>query len=243
MRSSLSCQWCRRAKVKCRHNGSPPCRACASNSSRNCTLSLPRKKSAQRLYSNQELPSPTRPLETEPSTSTTAQREDTRPDILPVPASAPNDQTFANLPCVASMVGVSASSVSPKNTKNFLATVGRETICHAIEIFQQRFTMFSFLHGPTVNSIIYKDHPLGLQFCGILAVCARFIPKLVHQHGSPLLASEYFAAYLRRTINCDMATGHDITIAQTLLLLSFHDWAAAKGGCLLYTSDAADEMD
>jgi hypothetical protein len=128
------------------------------------------------------------------------------------------------------MTEVSGPSHLPNNSEDILASIDRETIMHAVEIFQQRFTMFSFLHGPTLLSLIYGEGPLDLRFCGILALCARFIPKLVERYNGPLPASEHFAAYLRCRITCQAANGQEISVAQALLLLSFHDWGAAKGG-------------
>jgi hypothetical protein len=100
----------------------------------------------------------------------------------------------------------------------------------ATEIFQQRFAMFSFLHGPTLIKLIHGDSPLDLRFCGIMALCARYIPELIQEHGGPLAASEHFAAYLRHKITAQTLIGLEIATVQTLLLLSFHDWGSSKGG-------------
>ncbi|KAJ5085306.1 hypothetical protein N7532_010077 [Penicillium argentinense] len=127
------------------------------------------------------------------------------------------------------MTEVSNSIITPNNPENPLAEVDQETVLFAVEIFQQRFAMFSFLHGPTLLSLIYGKRALDLRFCGILAVCARFIPKLIRRHGGSQSASEHFAAYLRSKITCQTARGYEISVAQALLLLSFHDWGSAKG--------------
>jgi hypothetical protein len=121
-----------------------------------------------------------------------------------------------------------ALSSAPPNDP--LLGLDRKVVLNATEIFQQRFTMFSFLHGPTLLKLIYGENPLDLRFCGIMALCARFIPELIHEHGGPLAASEHFAAYLRHKITAQIVISLDITIAQTLLLLSFHDWGSGKGG-------------
>lgn len=41
MRTTLACQWCRSSKIKCQHNGTAPCWACASRPGRECVLSRP----------------------------------------------------------------------------------------------------------------------------------------------------------------------------------------------------------
>ncbi|KAJ6020754.1 hypothetical protein N7540_006258 [Penicillium herquei] len=128
------------------------------------------------------------------------------------------------------MTEVSASSNSPAALEDPLLKLDRSVIMKATEIFQQRFAMFSFLHGPTLIKIIHGDAPLDLRFSGIMALCARFIPELIHEYGNPLAASENFAAYLRHKITAQTVIGDDISMAQTLLLLSFHDWGSGKGG-------------
>ena len=233
MRYSLSCQWCRRSKVKCRHNGAPPCQACTSNPLRACVLSLPRKRGTHSSSTSGPVSQGVqvaRGAHTSPRTHGESTKPNRSPESLGEAHDIRNDNFCNNMPCASSMTEASGRSHLPNNSEDILASIDRETIMHAVEIFQQRFTMFSFLHGPTLLSLIYGEGPLDLRFCGILALCARFIPKLIERHKDPLSASEHFAAYLRRRITCQAASGHDLSVTQALLLLSFHDWGAAKGG-------------
>ncbi|BAE65146.1 unnamed protein product [Aspergillus oryzae RIB40] len=232
MRASLSCQWCRKSKIKCRHKGAPPCQACASNPFRECVLSLPGKKAAPGPCSALGRVGQVSRVIKGTGLSSGVRREVLGGALVPSPGAnvIQNESSSADVPCVLPTTEVPDSGIAPNNSEYPLADVARETVISAVEIFQQRFAMFSFLHGPTLLSLIYGGHPLDLRFCGILAVCARFIPQLIRRHGSPPSASEHFASYLRSKITCQAATGHDIAVAQALLLLSFHDWGSAKGG-------------
>ncbi|KAL5359076.1 hypothetical protein BJX96DRAFT_164193 [Aspergillus floccosus] len=44
MRSSLSCGYCRRSKIKCVHSGTAPCQKCRKSKIRDCVLTTPRNK-------------------------------------------------------------------------------------------------------------------------------------------------------------------------------------------------------
>jgi hypothetical protein len=229
MRTTLACQWCRRSKIKCRHDGTPPCRACASNPVRQCILSVP--KSKRKPHERSQI--------TQDARARVRTQDGPRPDAHPRTSlgdqSSHNDGSFdginTNLPCVSTiMMEASDSAHSSAPHDDPLPELDRRLILEATKIFQGRFTMFSFLHGPTLLKHIYGNNPLDLRFCGIMALCARFIPELIHKHGGPLAASEHFAAYLRHRITAHTIVSLDLKIAQTLLLLSFHDWGSGKGG-------------
>ncbi|KAE8420898.1 hypothetical protein BDV36DRAFT_281126 [Aspergillus pseudocaelatus] len=52
MRTTVACQWCRSAKIKCHHDGSPPCRSCSVNPGRQCILSTPKHQSKRHQSSS-----------------------------------------------------------------------------------------------------------------------------------------------------------------------------------------------
>lgn len=244
MRATLACHWCRKSKIKCRHDGKPPCQACTSNPGRECTLSIPRhhskRREALRLVSrtiHQGLPDKRRL--SAGSRAQEASEDVEHPETLLRDRQQlqyqPPQNVVANTLWPSSMLTGTPGSVKLQrkgpsaDLENPLSNLDRDLLLKAIESFQQRFTMFSFLHGPTLLDLVHGDTPLDIKFCGILALCARFIPELAEEHGGPLAASECFASYLRHTITCHMVVNADIGMAQALLLLSFHDWGSGKG--------------
>ncbi|KAL3454255.1 hypothetical protein BJX65DRAFT_263070 [Aspergillus insuetus] len=69
MRSTVACQWCRNAKVKCHHNGTAPCRSCILHPGQECILSTPRHTSRHarfRSRKNDTVRNPGRPREGAP---------------------------------------------------------------------------------------------------------------------------------------------------------------------------------
>lgn len=235
MRTTLACHWCRKSKIKCRHDGKPPCQACASNPNRNCALTKLQGKSKRQgvLQSTSQARhhgvgvARRFSLDRHGSEATEAaphhetQQQDFRRqhhEHLDNRLRAPSRRSWA-----------SGSRALQANLENPLLEIDRHFVLEATEIFQRQFTMFSFLHGPTLLDVIHGKNPLDIRFCGILALCARFIPKLSEQYGGSLAACEYFASYLRRSITCHMIASADIGMVQALLLLSFHDWGSGKG--------------
>lgn len=236
MRTTLACHWCRKSKIKCRHHGKPPCQACASNPGRDCALSKLSAKPKRRGVSQSTSQAVHHGVGVSrgpsPSPHVLEVTEAIRlPETLPQDFQRRYHEHFdsdqANQLRLPSWV--SGSTELQPDLENPLARIDRDLVWEATEIFQQQFTMFSFLHGPTLLDLIHGKDPLDIRFCGILALCARFIPKLSEQYGGSIAACQYFASYLRRSITCHMIANADIGIVQALLLLSFHDWGSGKG--------------
>ena len=216
----------------------PPCQACTSNPDRHCALSKLSGNPKRRGVSRSTFRATHHEIEaSRPSGqgsvlgATDAIRPpETLPQDLPRSHHGHLDNDQVNQPQLPLRhPWVSASRELQSCLENPLSRIDHDLVVEATEIFQQQFTMFNFLHGPSLlNSIRGKDS-LDIRFCGILALCARFIPKLSEQYGGSLAACEYFASYLRRSITCHMVANADLGIVQALLLLSFHDWGSGKG--------------
>lgn len=217
----------------------PPCQACASNPSRECTLSKLKAKPKRRGVSQSTCRvannGPQADRISNPGAHVSETTEATRlpePSLQGVQRSHRESLNNAQVNQPQSpfrYLGRSGSREPPLDFENPLLRIDRDLVLEATEIFQRQFTMFNFLHGPTLMDSIHGKDPLDIKFCGILALCARFIPKLAEQYGGRLAACEYFASYLRRSINCHMIANADIGTVQALLLLSFHDWGSGKG--------------
>ncbi|KAJ5646849.1 Transcription factorfungi [Penicillium lividum] len=200
MRTTLACQWCRKSKLKCHHNGSPPCKACASHAERECVLTTPQ---VVRRHPKPRSASRHRYLE--------------RPGYI--------EQTPDNTNDVEPQDFTPRSSRST----NPVTTVDREIIRRACQIFTQKFPEFGFLHKPTFLEHIHADSVSSLKLCAVMGLCARYLPEMTTRYGSALGASEHFAEYVRKNIMERVTSHADIDIIQTLVLLGLHDWGCCNG--------------
>lgn len=203
MRTTLACQWCRSSKIKCQHNGTAPCWACASRPGRECVLSRPGRQN-KLLHASQRTCQRLR-------SGFRHQRIVDRGGERDVLQHADRQESADHrLNITPSPAGIEGQAGSVAQSENPLLGIAREIVLTATQTFIRQFTMFSFLHEPTLFDVIHGRGELDIRFCGILALCARFIPALVDQHGGRCAASDYFASYLRRNITCEMAASDDI---------------------------------
>jgi hypothetical protein len=225
MRTTLACHWCRKSKIKYRHDGKPPCQACASNPGRNCVLSKLQGKPKCRRVSRSTSKATHHGVGVAQGSSLEHPVLEAT-EAVQLRETPPQDFQRRHHEHLDNQLQSPSRQSDPENP---LSRIDRSLSLEATEIFQCQFTMFSFLHGPTCFDVLHRKDPLDLRFCGILALCARFIPKLSEQYSGPLAACKYFASYLRRSITCHMIATADIGVVQALLLLSFHDWGSSKG--------------
>lgn len=130
------------------------------------------------------------------------------------------------------------------------------------ELFQLHFsTDLPFLHGPTflnpvrgaaaslsvpISSVPDQQDPetrlpgLEMLLLGLLALTARFHPRLVAYHSSnspkhstdPITASEYYATALRAMLGGEQGAyigQPDLHKVQALLMLGLHEWGMCRG--------------
>ncbi|KAB8201779.1 hypothetical protein BDV34DRAFT_162317 [Aspergillus parasiticus] len=125
-----------------------------------------------------------------------------------------------------------AVSQQPKTIllpENALENLDRELVIRASRRFVQQFPEFGFIHKPTFFEYILQDGIPAIKLCAIMALCARYIPALVDQYGSPYLASEHFANVVRDNIMKYMAQHPGIDTVHALILLSLYDWGEGNG--------------
>ncbi|KAK4868073.1 hypothetical protein LT330_007271 [Penicillium expansum] len=200
MRTTLACEWCRKSKLKCHHNGSPPCKACASHAGRECVLTTPqvvRRQPKPRIASRYPYLENPGPAERAPDNNADVEP----PELTPRPLESTNPVT----------------------------TVDREIVRRACQIFTQQFPEFGFLHKPTVLDHIQTNTISSLKLCAVVALCARYLPEVTSRYGSALAASEHFAEYVRKNIMERVTSHADIDVIQTLVLLGLHDWGCCNG--------------
>ncbi|CAG7951372.1 unnamed protein product [Penicillium nalgiovense] len=150
MRLSISCDACRQAKVKCVHQGQPPCQRCLKTKDQGCNLTDPRA-SRQRTRSNTV-------------TSRTPRKRKASSALSPVVGDAERS-TPGNVPVAQDLCRDLISSLSPA------------TVISAVETYRKKFPIANFLHYPSLISDISSNvNTVDSVFvASVLSLCVRFM--------------------------------------------------------------------
>lgn len=246
MRSRVACQYCRGRKVKCINDGSAAlaCRDCSALD-RKCIYE-PRGR--QKKTSNDITNSGTLPNVKGRSLSSAVERA----RLTSLQAGRKNG---------------GALSILPSPSRSGLALPNRQLLLEVVDIFydNQYQGIFQFVHKPSLYAFLrspdfkisdFSSHQNGsgnlLVILGILALCARFHPRLVSMYGAfdenhdpehftvnhncgssgkPLCiawqASAYFGWHAHRLLGSCFASP-SIERIQALTMLSSHEWGAGN---------------
>ncbi|RAK77030.1 uncharacterized protein BO72DRAFT_429777 [Aspergillus fijiensis CBS 313.89] len=232
MRSTLACHWCRSAKVKCHHNGSPPCRACTLHRGRECILTKPkhasnrvrvsarpRKDSGARIPDNLGFdPSRADLLSDTQEASRRHLSQRHPPSLLDSQQYRMPEDSAPESHCNEASRGQTP-----------LTGLSKEIVERAFHTFIRQFPEFNFFHQPSFVLDLDQHRIPDLLLCAILAVTARFIPEVLRQHGSAARTSRTFADYVRQHIMQYSAQTMDLYSCQALVMLCLYDWGEGEG--------------
>ncbi|KAF2808118.1 uncharacterized protein BDZ99DRAFT_73562 [Mytilinidion resinicola] len=151
VRTTIACAWCRRSKIKCIHQGEPPCRNCLRNgrtSQGDCILSGPNIHAIRR----KRYRTPT--LSHKPTTVDTTHEE--------------GDIGADNTTCASNAV----SAIDPDGRViNTLRNTSRTDVLQAASKFHQTFPELSFLHLATFDVDSQETSSLLLK-AAMMALCS-----------------------------------------------------------------------
>ncbi|KAJ5138728.1 transcriptional regulator family: Fungal Specific TF [Penicillium bovifimosum] len=150
MRLSISCDACRQAKVKCVHEGQPPCQRCLKAKNPGCSLTDPRASKPGTRKGSVPLRAPRKRKASStlsPGLEDAARRV---PDIVPV---------------------------ARECSKDPVAALSSATIISAVETYRKKFPITNFLHYPSLISDISSDAHLvdSVFVASVLSLCVRFM--------------------------------------------------------------------
>ncbi|KAJ5679327.1 transcriptional regulator family: Fungal Specific TF [Penicillium macrosclerotiorum] len=150
MRLSISCDACRRAKVKCVHEGNPPCRRCQKTKADQCVLTDPR--ASERWVRRNTVASRT------PRKRRTIDKRS---------LASGEDQPKTR----------STSREIFKSDENPISALPPSTVITAIETYRKKFPIANFLHYPSLISDISTDFDSvdPIFIASLLSLCARFM--------------------------------------------------------------------
>lgn len=223
MRSSLSCDACRRAKVKCAHSGTPPCQRCTKSKINGCILTRPqlpppRKRKSQSVSgvsaaARRELSrgsasmsrTASEQLQIHPQLQ--AGTETGSPLLVPGPAQ-PGDS-------VTALVG------------RHIASLPNSVILKTLSAFTNKFPELAILHVPTfmaeLESRALSRESMGL-LGAVLAVTRGQLTVLGASWASALLSREEYAVYTREMLSQFILQPPKLQVVQMLLIITLYEW-------------------
>lgn len=187
-----------RAKVKCAHEGSPPCRRCLRSKIDGCTLTDPR---ASR---------PTTRRSTVGS-GTPRKRRKTTSDLSPIPRG--NQGSGRVTPGHAS-----------ETHEDPISSLPPSVVISAVETYRKKFPVANFLHYPSlisdISSNIESVDPVFIA--SLLSMCVRFMS------GDELDNEETYARYARKHLAHRVMEAPSLYLAQSLVMISFYEWGTGR---------------
>ncbi|KAL4923630.1 pyridoxal phosphate-dependent transferase [Aspergillus undulatus] len=198
MRLSISCDHCRQSKVKCVHDGRPPCRRCLRLNRSPCLLTDPRSPRSSST-----------PLARVPHRTTRPPRPPQTPQAL-----------STEQPPTPTPTSVETTKTRPLNG----ITLPSSTLIAACDLYRKKFPVVNFLHYPSLIADLSRDvsavEPVFLA--ALLSLCARFMTD------SDLAPSESYAEYARSQLAHRAFEAPSLPLAQSLVMVSLYEWGSGR---------------
>ncbi|CZT42817.1 uncharacterized protein RSE6_02768 [Rhynchosporium secalis] len=190
-----------RSKIKCIHDGEPPCRSCFKSKRPECILSGPFETG--RRQSNG-----TKPRESAPPTSAklNVHRDSSVEPASPKPSI--NDIAAGKL------------------TKDVVLGLSPQVLLVAVTTFTQKFPELAFNHAPTFSSHVKEDVTVWIKIAATLALCHRFLPVTIKDQ---IPSEDELAACSRESLQSIQSVTPSISAVQSLLIMSMYEWGAGNG--------------
>ena len=140
----------RRAKVKCVHEGTPPCRRCQKSKTGDCTLTDPRESRSKRRSGA---------VESAPSRK--------RKALSDVSAIIERDH----------ITNQRSPSIAKNIQEDPVSSLSASTVISAIETYRKKFPIANFLHYPSLISDVSSnfDSVDSVFIASLLSLCVRFM--------------------------------------------------------------------
>ncbi|KAH8699228.1 pyridoxal phosphate-dependent transferase [Talaromyces proteolyticus] len=189
----------KRAKVKCIHQGQPPCQRCQKGNIQGCILTSPRSSSGKMKSAtgkhNVKKISNTRSSSVISDTSLNA--------AIPVQIQTANTQDLRTNP---------------------VSGISQSTIISACDVYRKRFPVANFLHYPSLVADISSNRSNvdPVFIASLLSMCARFMPDHEVQN------EEVYAQYVRSELAQRAFEAPSLDIAQSLVIISFYEWGCGN---------------
>ncbi|KAM4068061.1 fungal specific transcription factor [Hirsutella rhossiliensis] len=202
MRSSLSCDACRRSKVKCAHSGSPPCQRCQKSAIAGCLLTRPKTSRGDGFIRSRRTLS-RRP----PQKSADGPRQ-------------PRDEAQQQPLAQESPLAFDKARVDAH-----LANLSSGVILKTLSVFINSFPELAILHLSTfLDDFRSAQSPETKALLG--AILAVTKAQLTASWAHPLLPREHYACYAKDMLSAFILQPPKIQVVQTLLVITLHEWGS-----------------
>ncbi|KAE8389360.1 hypothetical protein BDV23DRAFT_194428 [Aspergillus alliaceus] len=206
MRSSLSCAFCRKSKIKCVNSGSSPCQKCQKSQIPGCILSRPRhvatRVSRRRGRSNTD-------------------HKDHEEPSGPRPVSPSHEESRAELfsDCLGGVADIS-------RTDEHLASLPTGVILKSLNVFTNKFPELGILHLPTLMEAFELgcSKETKVLLSAILLVTKSQLSFLNPSWASSLLSGKNYEFYARQALSEFILQPPNIQVVQALLIMTLYEW-------------------
>ncbi|PHH90190.1 hypothetical protein CDD83_4289 [Cordyceps sp. RAO-2017] len=211
MRSSLSCDACRRSKIKCVNAGSPPCQRCDKSAIPGCLLTRPRlaaSKASHRLIIHRRAAKSSRPGGEQSGAAAGRQprpdEQDGSPDASDPPA------------------------VDGAEVEAHLAALPDSVILKALNVFINSFPELAMVHLPSFMAELRSVRPpeSRAMLAAVLAVTKAQLSVLTTPWSHLLLSRDHYACYAEHMLAGFILQSPKIQVVQTLLIITLHKWGS-----------------
>ncbi|KAB8270370.1 hypothetical protein BDV30DRAFT_229016 [Aspergillus minisclerotigenes] len=196
MRSSLSCAFCRKSKIKCVNTGSPPCQKCQKSETPGCILTRPRHVASRVSRKRGQL----RRRNEDP-------KDDHEEQTRPQPASSDNGHTRPQI-------------------DEHLASLPTSVILKSLNVFTNKFPELGILHLPTLMQSFQSECSKETKvLLGVtLLVTKTQLSLLNPSWANSLLPSKHYESYIQQSLSGLILQPPDIQVVQALLIMALYEW-------------------
>ncbi|KAF5628857.1 transcriptional regulatory [Fusarium sp. NRRL 52700] len=209
MRSSLSCEHCRKAKVKCVHTGSAPCQRCQRLGTSGCEITRPIVRSAKKAVRRAQNEASLTPRDDVSVISSTA-------GFQPLPSPVSSRQT--------------TSYHTSDTVDEHLARLPIGIILKALNIFTAKFPELRILQA----SAFIKEYQTARSkeskalLATILAITRKQCSIVTGDWLRSLKSSECYASYAWSNLSDAILQPPKVQVVQALLILTLYEWGVRE---------------
>ncbi|KAH7121599.1 hypothetical protein EDB81DRAFT_700522 [Dactylonectria macrodidyma] len=225
MRSSLSCRFCRKSKIKCINSGVSPCAKCDKLGRSDCELTRPLAPTAKRASKRarralsvtpQSPDAGASPIARAESDAASASRQSRLPDAVRggIPNLTPCPSAAALKPC------------DKGSMDTYLATLPTEIILKALNVFTSRFPELRILQPSLFLAEYESDRSTVAKalLATVLAATKQLPSVLIVSWSQGLPDREALALYARDVLSNCILQPPKLSVVQALLILTLYEW-------------------
>ncbi|KAH7121750.1 hypothetical protein B0J13DRAFT_567218 [Dactylonectria estremocensis] len=222
MRSSLSCEFCRKSKIKCVNSGVSPCAKCDKLSRSDCELTRPLAPTAKRASKRTR-----RALSATPQSPVARESPITRAVAEVASSFRLPDAVQDGIPNLTSCPPAMGTKACDKgNMDTYLATLPADIILKALNVFTSKFPELRILQPSLFLAEYQSDRSrVAKALLATVLAATKQLPSVLNvswSHGVP--DREALASYARDVSSDCILQPPKLSVVQVLLILTLYEW-------------------